>query len=620
MVEKPTVIFDGDCGFCRYWVDLWRRRTGDCVTYEAFQNLPENWQEIPRKRFAESVHLVFPDGRVFYGARAVFEILALGSKHWPLQLYRKLPGFESLSEWGYRMVASYRETASALLRFYFKISSFPSSYGISALLFTRGACLIYAISFLSLLVQIKGLIGSEGIIPAHQFLEQVRSVGFQRFWLVPTIFWLNDSDFALQAGCAVGAAFALAGLWGWIQGLGLLACWSLYLSLVSVGGEFLSFQWDALLLETGFLAFWLFPWRWKIRMRSLPAPSRPIIWLLQWLMFRFMLMSGLVKVFSGDMAWRDLTALTYHYQTQPLPNLPAWWMHQLPVAAHQLMTLLMLIIELVLPFLIFFRPLRLFATVGFALLQFVILLTGNHAFFNWLTLVICLPLIEDNWWRRWFPQVKIEANVQRSPGRAILIGILFCGLVLQTVLTWNGFFGGTPAYQMAGLHWLEEKVAPLQLVNTYGPFARMTRVRDEIRIEGSRDGVTWTEYRLPFKPSELNRAPRWNAPYQPRLDWQMWFEGINAAERRSPSVSRWFANLCVQLLKDSRPVRDLYRVDPFGDTPPKYVRAMVSRYEFTSWPERSATGNWWKKGPDQLYLPAIQLNEKGEPVMARISE
>jgi uncharacterized membrane protein YphA (DoxX/SURF4 family) len=378
----------------------------------------------------------------------------------------------------------------------------------------------------------------------------------------------------------------------------------LYLSLSTLCREFLGFQWDNLLLETGLLAVFFAPAQlWPRRARATP-PSRLVLWLLRLLMFKLMFQSGCVKLLSGDSLWRDLTALTVHYETQPLPTWLGWYAHQLPLGFQKVSCALMFVIELLAPVLIFAprRP-RILAALLLALLQVAILLTGNYTFFNGLTLLLCVPLLDDFVLRRRRPQPTSEQP--DSPPRAAPRWRLAVTIPLATViaavtcLQMLAMFRvrSTLLAPVAAVHrWL----APFRSVNSYGLFAVMTPARPEIIIEGSNDGVTWLPYEFKHKPGDLKRRPGFVAPHQPRLDWHMWFAALGRWQEHP-----WFANFCRRLLEGSPEVLALLAHNPFPEGPPRHLRATVYDYRFTTLAERRTTGHWWQRENPRVYLPPV---------------
>ncbi|MGH7967178.1 MAG: lipase maturation factor family protein, partial [Limisphaerales bacterium] len=363
---------------------------------------------------------------------------------------------------------------------------------------------------------------------AHK-LANGEGIGMGRFHLLPTLCWFGASDGFLKFQCGAGCGLALLLMAGVAPPLCLALMWALYLSLTTVGSDFLAFQWDNLLLEAGFLAIFFAPFQWLPNRSRARPPPRLALWLLRVLLFKLMFLSGVVKLTSGDPTWRNLTALSYHYQTQPLPTWIAWYAHQAPMWFQKLSCGLMFAIELVAPWFIFLprRP-RMAAGVALALLQLFILLTGNYTFFNWLTLALCLLLFDDfRLGRLWLrephaiePRHPSPSQVSTTPGRfmVISVAIIFLSVSLLQILA---AFGPLPRWTspvVAVYRWL----SPFRTVNNYGLFAAMTTERPEIIIEGSTDGREWKEYEFRYKPGNLTRPPQFVAPYQPRLDWQMW--------------------------------------------------------------------------------------------------
>ncbi|MDQ3707397.1 MAG: lipase maturation factor family protein [Chloroflexota bacterium] len=483
-------------------------------------------------------------------------------------------------------------------------------YTLTRWLFLRGLGVVYLVAFASLWEQVLGLIGRNGILPAKDFLYAVEASGARDpFWLVPTLGWLNSSDDFLLFLCWGGMLLSGLLILGVLPGPVLALLWAFYLSLVSLGQDFLSFQWDALLLETGFLAIFFAPLQlWWGVPREVP-PSRAVLWLLRLLLFRLMFFSGVVKLVSGDPTWHGLTALDFHYWTQPLPNPLAWYMHQLPTQFHQLSTALTLAIELGAPFLIFGpRRVRLLGAALLAGLQVVIMLTGNFAFFNILSIVLCVPLLDDGMIARFLPEsvrARVGEPVRRRPlwllpRRLVTVPLVALILTLTWVQVQSIYFTRTnvpdPLYDFA------VKLLPFQVVNSYGLFAVMTTTRPEIVVEGSADGRTWVEYEFKYKPGHLNRIPPMVAPYQPRLDWQMWFAALSGPVY-DPMSSNWFRLFMRRLLQGSPEVVSLLRENPFPDRPPRFVRAQVYRYTFTGFGE----SGWWRRELRGDYFPVSTL-------------
>ena len=458
-------------------------------------------------------------------------------------------------------------------------------------------------AFLSLEWQVIGLFGAQGLRPTAMWLEQVRAQLGGSAWLqLPTLFWLGASDRALEWTCIAGVAVSVVVVLGLIPRLGLIAAWLLYLSLTNAGEPFLSYQWDALLLETGFLAIFWAPDTWRLGSPAARSPSLLILWLLRWLLFRLMFFSGWVKLQSGDPAWWNLTALEWHYETQPLPAWTSWYMDQLPTWFQMISCAGMMVVELGLPFLIILgRRARLIAFAGFVGLQAFIAATGNYGFFNLLSVVLCIPLLDD---RQLFAvdrrrRIWTETRDARREGQVKrIVNAFAAALVLLLSIP-------SAVSQLTGVAgpWLHAAnlvsfARPFQVVGRYGLFAVMTKTRPEVLIEGSDDGETWKPYVFRWKPGPLDRAPAFVEPDMPRLDWQMWFDGLYI-ERMLQSGTRGFdlvtPDLMRRLQEGSPVVLALLESNPFPDHPPRQLRWSLYNYRFTDAAEREQTGNWWKR-------------------------
>ncbi len=620
--SKPVVVYDGDCRFCMLWVRRWMQVTGESVDYVPLQDgrVALLYPELPRERLERAVHLIDTDGAVYQGAEAVFRSLAVNrSRRWALRLYQSSPWVARTTEACYRFVAGHRSLFGSLTRLCWGQHVERAELFLVRRVFLGWLGVIYLIAFVSLWTQVAGLVGKDGVLPASHLMLQARSavaesgIGIDRYRLLPTLCWLGASDGFLRFQCAAGATLALLVIVGICPRVCLALVWLVYLSLATVSRDFLAFQWDNLLLETGLLAIFLAPGRVLPRPSREKPPSRTALWLLRLLLFKLMFLSGVVKLAGGDATWRGLTALTFHYETQPLPTWIAWYAHQLPLWFQKGSCAVMFLIELAVPFLIFApRRLRMAGGAVLALFQVLILLTGNYTFFNWLTLGLCLLLLDDFAIARLAPR-KLSALYSRSRAVAdgsrngrwrwreagmVLLAVVVVGISAVQLLS---PFGRLPSWTSPALavhRWL----APFRSVNSYGLFAVMTTERPEIIVEGSNDGHGWQAYEFPYKPGDPKRRPAFVAPHQPRLDWQMWFAALGDV-RQNP----WFVNFCVRLLQGSPDVLALLEKNPFPDRPPKYIRARVYNYQFTSPAERKRTGAWWKRELKGEYLPSISL-------------
>jgi hypothetical protein len=476
-------------------------------------------------------------------------------------------------------------------------------------LFLRLLGLVYLFAFWSLWPQILGLVGHDGILPARDYLTGVRAfTGADRYWNVPTLAWLSASDGFLRFLCGGGILLSLLLVAGVLPGVTLALLWVFYLSLVTVGQDFLSYQWDALLLETGFLAIFLAPARVLPRRHAEAPPSRLVLWLLRLLLFRLMFFSGVVKLASGDPAWRSLTALAYHYHTQPIPTPLAWYADHLPMAVHEMSAAVMLMIELLVPWLIFGpRRLRHAAFVPFAALQLGIAATGNYGSFNLLTIVLCTVLLDDLLLRRLTParhRPRLRpTDALPAPHRFRRWVVVPVGAVILCVSAAESLEGFAPeGFVPRPVRRLEVLLYAPHIVNTYGLFAVMTTTRPEIVVEGSEDGRTWKTYEFRYKAGDVRRPPPWVAPHLPRLDWQMWFAALGG-----PGGAPWFESFVQRLLEGSPSVTGLLARNPFPHRPPRYVRATLYDYRFTIPAEARRTGAWWTRREIGPYFPEATL-------------
>ena len=404
----------------------------------------------------------------------------------------------------------------------------------------------------------------------------------------------------MPAAGAVLSALLLAGI-APVPILGAL--WALYLSLAVVGQVFLGYQWDALLLETGLLAVFLAPGGlWRRAGRESPPPP-VVVWLFRWLLFRLMFGSGLVKLASGDPTWRGLTALRYHYWTQPLPTWVGWYAAHLPGWIQTTSVGIMFAVELAAPFLVFaprrFRRMAFGPLLG---LQVLIALTGNYAFFNLLAAALCLFALEDDdlparWRARFRPPT---ADTRPFWPKAVLYP-LAATIVVVSAAEMMSTLGMAPPPPVRALHRI---VGPLWSINSYGLFAVMTTSRPEIVVEGSDDGQTWKAYEFKWKPGDLARRPAFVAPHQPRLDWQMWFAALGTCEDNP-----WLVRFLGRLLEGSPPVLALLARNPFPDQRPRLVRAELYDYTPTDLNTLRRDGTWWRREPRGDYCPAFSAED-----------
>lgn len=623
---KPILLFDGDCGFCRRWIARWSAITGPRVEYAPYQEVGERYPQITRHQFESAVQLVSPDGSIHAGAEAVFRTLAVvPGQRWLLWLYLWMPWFGRIARLIYRFIARHRVGFSAITTLLWGQSVEPPTYQLSRRLFIRGMGLIYLIAFASLAVQVEGLIGSKGITPVAELLPRVEQhYGDAAFWKFPTLCWWDASDRFLNMQTWSGTLLAGLVILGAAPIPLLVGCWILYLSLTSAGQVFIQFQWDILLLEAGFLAIFLAPLSWRLASPQGAPPSRIARLLVVWLLFRLMIESGVVKLVAGagepawllglakrTGSWWDLTALTYHYQTQPIPSWTAWYAHHLPLWFQKFSVVLMFVAELFAPLLLFgTRRLRHAGCAMIVGLMAIIGATGNYNFFNLLTVVLCIPCLDDRLLSSFTPRrmrswIVVPAPRERRRIGRLLLMVLVAAFILPISLA-EGYSGiwRKPVTSP----WFSKMLAaadPYRVVNAYGLFRDMTLTRPEIIIEGSLDGRTWIEYEFPWKPGDLRRPPGFCQPHQPRLDWQMWFAALSTHQR-----TPWFGRFLQRILEGSQPVLALMEKNPFPDAPPKFVRALLYDYRFTDLAVRTDSGAWWRRELIRVYTGPSSLPRK----------
>jgi len=589
------------------WIDYSKALTKEKVEYKPFQSfdwvgtgpqeqkVAKEFPHLSQKEFASSVRLFTGDGGEYSGAHATFKTLAYNKKRrLGLWLYKYFPLFKFFSELGYRFVATKRGLAYLFVRMFIGKRIVPLSYTVLKWIFFRLLGVVYFIAILSFMVQMKGLIGPEGILPVGQFFDAVsEQIGAMGLWIVPSLFWISTSSAFLNLMALVGLISSLMLLMGFRERMNLVVLFVVYLSFVSAGQIFMSYQWDVFLLEIGFLAILFSLWQ-------------PTLWLLRLLLFKFIFLSGVGKLLSGDPTWRDLSALSYHYATQPLPTPLAWYFHNFPAWFHEFSVIVVLASQIIVPFFIF-APRRLRYFVAFTVIGFevLILLTGNYNFFNILTIALALLLFDDQVLRKFIPSwlwafvlKRREISLPRL-GRAVAGAIAVVLIVINVSQILDKFTVSLPQpiRSVAGI------IRPFHIANTYGLFTVMTTSRPEIIIEGSYNGEFWLPYEFKYKPGELDRRLPLVAPHQPRLDWQMWFAALAGNYQNAP----WTGNLVLRLLEGSPPVLGLLETNPFPEKPPLFVRALLYNYEFTTRNERDASSTIWKRELLGVYLPSVTL-------------
>ena len=461
----------------------------------------------------------------------------------------------------------------------------------------RGVAALYFVAFLSSLNQFPALLGERGLLPVPDYLE-----AFSRLRR-PTLFRWRYSDRLLRAVCGTGMAISATLVAGlpqlgppWVPLIAFLALWLLYMSIVNVGQTFYGFGWEMLLLEAGFTVAFLGS--------DQTDPPRTILILVAWLVFRLEFGAGMIKI-RGGREWRDLTALYYHHETQPMPGPLSRQAHLLPKLFHRIEVLGNHAAQLVMPILLFApQPIAAAAAAYMILTQLYLVVSGNYAWLNWVTVVIAVAALPDSVLGLVLPDPQLAGVAVGGPGlwfAALVVGL---SLLVGVLSYW-------PVRNMLGRRQLMNySFNAYHLVNTYGAFGSVTRQRDEVIVEGTLDAeptadATWLEYEFKGKPGDPRRLPRQFAPYHLRLDWLMWFLPL------SPGYGEdWFVRFLERLLENDRPTLGLLRRNPFPDQPPIWVRATLYRYRFSTWTELRSTGAWWVRRPMTEFFPPIRLRSR----------
>jgi hypothetical protein len=512
-------------------------------------------------------------------------------------------------------------------------------------LFLRAIGLIYFSAFLSLLSQIRGLIGPDGILPASEYLDTVaKSAAAARFWYAPTLFWFSSSSHMLMAVCWLGLAASVFVIFNIFPRTSLFACFVAFLSFVAAAGEFAGYQSDGMLLEAGFIVLFLAPMGFRPGLGVTQPPIRAGIFLLLWEWFRIYFESGVAKIGSGDVQWRNFTAMDEYYQNGPLPTWVGWYIQHFPHWFHATTAFLTLALELVLVFMLFLP--RRWRVVCFFIVtpwQLGVILTANYTFLNYLVLALGIFLLDDRflqrliparWKDKWETAPALQSGTEETrsseePGEAggetaviaaqpdwtqsfrhqlanlqlTLTCVMFVWLFYasSTLLVWMLWQSAPlPSGPVVALE-------PFRIADRYGLFARMTRGRYEIEFQGSNDGKNWITYDFRNKPQDPHEAPRIYAPYQPRFDWNLWFASLSDW-RSDPIVVRTEE----RLLAGSSDVAALFKSNPFPQEPPRVVRAVIWQYWFSTRKEKREQGIWWTRQLLGLYAPTLERQANGK--------
>ena len=592
------VIWDGECDFCRDWIDHWRGLVPEAVEFRPYQRADElllKWDLEPED-VQSAVWVLLPnENEKHRGAKAVAELLRRSPRlrHRAFaKALRWLPGFAAVADTVYGAIAARRTTAARLTRLLWG-KPHDETFAVAQLLFTRLLAMAAFAAFASMWVQVTGLVGEHGILPAQDFLAEAIEWGKRAdrnpHLAFPTLFWwMGASDLALRGIAFAGMLSAAMIFFGIASRFFIAIAWVCYLSLVSVGQIFLGYQWDALLLEALVVAWFFVPRGFRPRIKNVPesVAGRWLVWIL---VAKLMFLAGYVKI-DADPAWRDLSALNFHFWTQPIPNSLAWWIHKLPDFVKSLGVLFTFVAELIAPLFIFApRRLRHAAALVMIALQLAIMSSGTYGFFNLLSIALCVSLLDDRFFGRWGRFMSADVQPERA-GRTIAVmltvGILVASAPFLSPQT-------------------KRTLAPLRTFNSYGLFAMMTKERPEVSVQWSNDGVDWTEYDFHYKATAIDEPLKATTFHMPRLDWQLWFAALRGCQN-----AQWLFPFAERLLHAEPEVHALLEGGHPPDAP-RLVRLVNYSYQF------GEDSIWVREDRGQFCPAAFALDEYGALIAVR---
>lgn len=688
------MVWDGDCGFCKLCADRFSQYKNQKVELIPYQSLNKKYPDAPQKEFSKSVFLFTPRGNIYKGAEAVFRFFAEYSwRKWAFILYQKFKLFATLSEWGYSFVARHRKEFRWLVKIFWGNNFTSATFQTSGWIYARALALVLIFAFISFWSQSSGLIGSNGISP---FTEKLGQLGgslsdekpFMKWLIKPTLLWFFKSDFGLSFIALLGTAASILLLFGFIPHVSILVIWVSYLSFVVVSEPFLNFQWDLLLLETALISFFFLPWVIREQIGKAKEPSPIGRWLIWLLLFKLMFESGVVKFtyfgIDGLNHWINLSALDYHFWTQPIPTQFSWYFHWLPVLFHKTSLMITYFVELILPVFIFFpRRFRNISFCGIIFLQIMIIITGNYGFFNLLTIALCITLIDDQSVPENLKKYFIRSDFNLRKGSMYQYIKNFTAVCYLIIFLITGFFFLKLDFQGNKKNKSNDYTQPslittklveisqlFRSMNSYGLFRVMTDTRPEIIISYSDDGKSWEPYRFRYKPVKTNNRPQFFPPHMPRLDWQLWFEGlyierimqspisldlykrflevvissdiklgklklenfftknelseINSLDQKYKEAylkncqfylnnyinhSYWFGMFLRELKKGNSDILNLLSKNDIGINSPNWLRVELYHYTFSDRKEKKK-GYWWKREKLEEFELNISLEKK----------
>ena len=543
------MVWDGDCEFCRKFAERFEASSNGIVEFIPYQFLHKKYPKAPKLDYEKSV-VFFTSTSATSGAEAIFSFFNVIGKKWPKKLYENFSLVSKVSEFFYSCIAKNRKFFGFFSRMLFGDNFMPDSYKISSWIFGRMLGLVGAAAFLSFWVQADLIIGSNGIIPFFENLTQIESfiiksdLDTSKWIAKPTLLWFYTSDLWLHIVLLIGFISSLSLAIGLVPHMSILLSWVSYLSIASVSEPFLNFQWDALLLEVYLISIFFVPWRVFDNKDNIESPPTIGRWLLWLLIIKLMLQSGIVKFtffdVDGSNTWRDLTALEYHFWTQPIPSWLSYYFDSLPAVIDKIALFFTYVCELIIPFFILFpRKMRRTAAISLILFQFLIILSGNYGFFNLLTITLCISLFDDQYLRKfnfvsvvdskpYLKNYKVFKKIKRGLSFIVLILFVYSFVIFTGKdLRGNRLSSSSQTEKVSGL---KQKLLDFsqtsRSINSYGLFRVMTKTRPEFQIELQYEDSLWVPIDFDYKPNHIKNKPAFFFPHMPRVDWQIWFEAL----------------------------------------------------------------------------------------------
>lgn len=593
--QRPLLIYDGLSPFCLLCLKLIKWFTYQKIHYLPVQQIKHFIVPDDFKSYSGSFFYLNSAGIIYKNLEAFLHILAPANLIFRLLniLYKRFFYFRIFSHFIFDLL---NKLYSILL----KNKSRNDEYQLISDLFVRLLGLIYFCAFFSLLLQVKGLYGQEGILPFSLIFKWFSyEIGFNDFLKIPSLFWMNQSTFFIVTLTSIGILFSILLIIGILPFVSLFLLWLIYLSVVSAGLIFMQYQWDILLLEISFLSFFICPLSFTLYSKKKFKVSTIVIFAFRLLLFKLYFTSGLVKVINPQSSWLNGDALMYHFQTQPLPQISSWLLHKLPTFILKIGTICVLFIELFVPFLFFLNKyLRLISFFIINSFMISIIFTGNFGFFNFLAIILSVFLLDDNFIKKRLSHYsKSSFIIKRSWLYNLICSSLALFICFYSIS--NQFFRFIHQKQPF-LKDISNLINPFFISNSYGLFAHMTKKRYELDIQASMDAITWVSYKFKFKPNDSSDFPLFIAPYHPRLDWQLWFSSL-----RNYSDKSWINYFIDSLFLQKKDVLNLLSSDSKVNFKPQFIRIIRYEYRFSDIKTLKNKKIWNKKFND-IYLKPVK--------------